>query len=322
MNPILLALLLAAAPAPPPGRVVDRVAAVVQGDPVTLSDLVERAGPAYQRAQTMPPGEARDRARARALQAAFDQIVAEKLFEGQAAALQVDITDVQVDAAIEDIKRRNRFDDAALDEALKEQGLTRPAFRKQVKKDLEAYQILNYKVRSRVKVTDEDVKNYYQGHQAEFAADDEVRVRHIFLALPKDASPAEEAKVLARAEKVLQRLRAGEDFAAVARQVSEGPSRDEGGELGWLKRGTVQPELERVAFSLAAGQLSAPVKTRTGYHVLQVEERRGGQARPIDQVKEEIRDRLTNEQVETYRNQYVAELRKDASVEVKIPEIK
>ncbi len=321
MNPLLLALLLAAAPASP-GRVVDRVAAVVQGDPVTLSELVERAGPAYQRAEAMPPGEARDRARTRALQAAFDQIVAEKLFEGQAATLQVEVTETQVDAAIDDIKRRNHFDDAALEQALKEQGLTRPQFRKQVKRDLEAYQILNFKVRSRVKVTDEDVKNYYQAHQAEFASDDEVRVRHVFLALPKDASPAEDAKVRARAEKVLERLRAGEDFAAVARQVSEGPSRSEGGELGWLKRGTVQPELERVAFALAPGQLSAPVKTRTGYHVLQVEERRVGQARPFDQVKEEIRDRLTNEQVETYRNQYVAELRKDASVEVKIPDIK
>ncbi len=312
--PLLLAL------AAPEGRIVDRVAATVNGEVVTLSELEERASDHSRAAQAK--GVDPKKARANALQAAFDQVVAEKLFEGQAAALQLEVTDAQIDGAIEDIKRRNRFNDAQLDEALAAQGLTREAFRKNVKRDLEVFQILNFKVKSRVKITDEDVKSYYQSHPKEFEGEDQVRVRHIFLALSKGAAAAEEARVRGEAEKVVQRLQGGEDFAKVAREVSQGPSASDGGDLGWLKRGVVQPELERVAFSLAPGRVSPPVKTRAGFHVIKVEDRRTGEARAFAEVKEEVRDRLANEQIEAYRAQYVAELKKDAIIQVRIPELK
>jgi peptidyl-prolyl cis-trans isomerase SurA len=305
----------------PDGRVVDRVAAAVNGEAVTLSELEERGGGEYRRAEEMSPGEARDKARAKALQSALDQLVAEKLFDAEARNLQLEATEGQIDAAIDDIKRRNRLDDAQLEQALREQGLGKDTFRRQVKRDLETFQILTLKVRSRVKVTDEDVQNYYQSRAKEFPLDEEVRVRHVFLALPKVAGPGEESPVRAKAEAVLKRLRAGADFAAVAREVSQGPSAAEGGDLGWLRRGSIQAELEREAFALATGRVSDLVRTRTGFHILKVEERRGGGTKPFEEVKEAIRDRLATEQLESYRNQYVAELRKDAVIDVKMPEL-
>ncbi len=234
----------------------------------------------------------------------------------------VDVADSEVDAIIEDVKKRNHLDDAHLDQALQAQGMDRASYRKAVKRDLESMRILSVKVRNKVKVTDEDVKNYWQTHPQEFRAGEEVRVRHIFLSLSHDAPGAEVERVRARVEKALARLRAGEDFARVAREISEGPSAKEGGELGWLKRGTVQPEVEKVAFALRSGEVSDPVRTRAGYQILRVEERRGGGIRPLADVKDEIRDRLMNEQIETYRNQFVAELRKDALIDVKLPELR
>jgi peptidyl-prolyl cis-trans isomerase SurA len=320
MSSLLLVLaLLAGAPAP---RVLDRVAATVNGDVVTLRELQERAGSEYQRADGMPAGPDRDKARARVLKLAFDQIVDERLFEAQASTMQVDVNEAQIDSAVEDVKRRNHFSDAQLDQALAEQGMTRDAFRKALKKELETYQILQYKVRSRVKVTDEDVKNYYQQHGKEFAGDDAIRVRLIFFAVPKGAPASEEARIRAKAEQVLARIKGGADFAATAREVSEGPSRAEGGDLGFLKRGVMLPELERVAFSMQAGQVSGLVRTDPGIGILKLEERRVAGARPFEEVKEEIRDRLTNEQIGTFRNQYVAELRKDAIIDAKIPELR
>jgi peptidyl-prolyl cis-trans isomerase SurA len=307
--------------ATPEARVVDRVAAVVNGDPVTLSELVERAGADYQRAEEQRAGEARERALARALKAAFDQIVAERLFAAEAKTLQVEATESQVDAAVEDIKRRNKFTDQQLEMALQEQGLSKSGFRDAVKRDLEAFQILNLKVKSRVKVSDEDLRNYYQTHAREFAAEEQVRIRHLFLAFPSGAGASEEAKVKAEGEKILARLAAGEDFAEVARQRSDGPGKAEGGDLGFVKKGALKAELDRAAFALAAGQVSGLVRTPSGYHILKAEDRRTGGAKPFDEVKEAIRDRLTSEQLETYRAQYVAELRKDAVIDVRIPEL-
>ncbi len=306
-----LPLLVALAAAPP---VVDRVAAIVNGEVITLSDLVQRAG---------PDGRSDDRkARAKALKDAFDLLVAEKLFAAQATALGVEVSDQVVDASIDDFKRRNKIDDTMLDELLQREGMTREQLRQRFRRDLEAGQIMRLKVSSRVKVTDEDVRNYYQTHARLFGGDDELKVRHIFLPLSAGAGPDEDARVQAEGRKVLARLASGEDFADLARKVSKGPSAPDGGDLGWLKRGTLAPELDRAAFALQPGKISGLVKARNGYHILKVDDRRVGGAKTFDEVKEEIRDRLTNEQVESFRNQYVADLRRDALIEIRMPELK
>jgi peptidyl-prolyl cis-trans isomerase SurA len=320
---LLTALLAAAAPADTqPARVLNRVAATVNGDVITLRDLEQRAGSAYARAEAMPPGAARERARAEALRIALDQVVAERLFDGQAAALGVDVTDADVSSAIEEIKKRNQLDDAALAQALDQQGMDAATFRKAVRRDLESMRILHVKVRNRVKVTDEDVKAYWQSHPQEFKVGEEVHVRHAFVAVPAGATPEERGRAEAKAEKIVARARAGEDFAALARDQSEAPTAKEGGDLGWLTRGTVQAELEKAAFALQPGQVSGLVPTRSGIHVIKVEGRRGGGVRAFEEVREEIRDRLMNEQAESYRQQFVAELRKDATIDVLLPELR
>ena len=101
----------------------------------------------------------------------------------QAVALQLEVNDAQVDSAVEDIKRRNNFDDAQLDLALAGQGLDRKAFKAQVRRELESMQVLNFKVRSRVKVSEEDLQNYYKTHPAAFGGAEELHVRHLFLPL-------------------------------------------------------------------------------------------------------------------------------------------
>ncbi len=304
------------------GEVVDRVAATINGEVVTLSDLEERAGAEWLRVEKMDPGPARDEARRAALRRAFDTVVAEKLLAKEAEVLQLDVTDAQVDAAIADIKTRNHFDDAQLDHALAEQGLDRKAFRVQVKRELETYQVLQYKVRNRVKLSDADVRNYYQSHPQEFGGEEELKVRHIFLPLPEGAAAAEEEKVRAQGEKVLQRLRGGEDFAAVAREVSKGPSAQEGGDIGWLRRGTIQKQLEDAAFALKDGQFSPLVRAGPGFHILKVEARRRGGGKSFQEAQEEIRSRLYEEQVSSFRQAYIEELKKEAVIEVKIPELK
>lgn len=318
MLPLAFALLALASS----GEVVDRVAATVNGEVVTLSDLEDRAGAEWARVQAMAPGPARDEARRAALQRAFDLVVSEKLLAKEAQALQLEVTDAQIDAAIADIKTRNRFDDAQLDRALAEQGLDRTTFRGQVRRELETYQVLQYKVRNRVKLTDADVRNYYQTHPQEFGGEPELKVRHIFLPLPENATKADEETVRAQAERVLQRLRTGEDFAKVAREVSQSPSAKDGGDIGWLRRGTVQKQLEDAAFALKDGEISPVVRAGRAFHIVKVEARRTGGGKSFEEAQEEIRTRLYEEQVGSYRQAYIDELKKAALIEVKIPELK
>ncbi len=323
--PLLLVAAAGAATAPPPALLrstLDRVAATVNGDVITLRELERMGGSALNEASALPPGPERDHARAEALRAAFDALVADKLFEQQVKKLDLGVTDAQVDAQVEAIKAQNHFDDAQLDMALTAQGLTRPAFRDRIRNQLQNFAVLQFKVGGRVKVTDQELENYYRSHPQEFEGDEELHVRHIFLPLAEDASPAEVQRVQDEGNRILQRLRTGEDFAKVAREVSRGPSAEAGGDLGWLKRGTIQKALEDAAFALKDGQFSGLVRAGNGVHILRVDERRKGAGHSFAEVKETIRDRLVNELADKYREQYVAELRREANIEIRLPELK
>ncbi|HSN91893.1 MAG TPA: peptidylprolyl isomerase [Anaeromyxobacteraceae bacterium] len=318
--PALLALAALASPASD-RRVVGRVAATVNGEVVTLLDVIERAGDAYASARELPAGAARDRATAEALRRSLDAIVSDKLLESAARQMEIEVTEEQIDAAVADIKHRNGFDDAQLDMALAQQGLDRKQFREQMRKEIRALSVMQYKVRNKIRVSDEDVRAYYQSHPGEFAGAEEVRIRHIFLPLPPGASEAEAARVRGEAERALSRIRAGEKFEAVAREVSKGPSADEGGDLGWIRRGTIEKALEDAAFRLKEGEVSAVLRAGSGLHVLQAADRRMGGGRSFDAAKDEIRERLSMEQFASFRDQYVAELRRGAAIQIRMAEL-
>ncbi len=298
------------------------MAATVNSEVVTLQELEQRGGDEWKRASALPPGPERDRAVALALRRAFDGVLAEKVFHAQAVALQLEVTDDQVTAAIEDIKKRNRADDKMLDQMLAEQGLTRPEFREQIRGQLESYNVLSAKVRGKVRLSDDDVKNYYQKHPGEFRGEEELHVRHILVPLPEDADRFEVGRATLAGEKARQRVTGGEPFGEVAKAISKGPGAAEGGDLGWLRRGTMQRSLEEVVFALKDGEVSPLVRAGPGLHLFKVEERRQGGGRSFEQVKDEIRDRLSMEQTQAYREQYLGELRRDAVIDIRIPELR
>jgi len=319
-------LLLAAILAVPSARAddrrpVDRVAAVVNGDVITLSELTQRAGAEYRRSSDMPPGLARDQARARSLRSAYEAVLSERLVENEVKALGIEVTEAQIDGAIDDVKKRNNLSDDMLRQALAAEGMTVTAYRNRLRKDFENHLLIAAKVQNRVKVTDDDVKGYYQSHLAEFTGEEQVKLRLILLQVPAGAPPADDARVKATGETLLARLAAGEDFADLARQVSQGPGASSGGDLGWVKKGTMPIDLERVAFALTGGQHSGLVRAKAGWIILKADERRTAKAPPVEDVTEKIREKIANQQAETYRKQYIDELKREAVIELKIPEL-
>jgi peptidyl-prolyl cis-trans isomerase SurA len=323
--PLVVLVAAGAVAAPPPAGLratLDRVAATVNGEVITLRELERHGGSMLAEADLRPPGPERDRARAEALRTAFDMLVANALFQQQVKKLDLQVSDAQVDAQVEAIKTQNGFDDAQLDRALMAQGLTRQAFREQVRTQMQNFTVLQYKVGGRVKVNDQELENYYRSHPQEFEGEEEIHVRHIFLPLPENASRAEVTQVQDEGNAILDRLRAGADFSKVAKEASRGPSAEAGGDLGWLRRGTIQKQLEDTAFALKDGQFSGLVRAGNGVHILRVDERRKMPGRSFADVKGTIRDRLIDEQAAKYREQYVAERRREARIEIRLPELK
>ncbi|GIX46613.1 MAG: peptidylprolyl isomerase [Candidatus Tectimicrobiota bacterium] len=152
---------------------------------------------------------------------------------------------------------------------------------------------------AQVQVSPRDIEDYYALHQEAFRQPERVHARHILLRLPPDASAEQEAEVRARAEKILAQLRAGADFAELARKYSEDPATaDKGGDLGTFARGEMVQAFEEAAFSLPVGAISDLVRTPYGFHILRVEARHPGGLKPLDAVRAEVEQRVRQEKAQ------------------------
>ena len=141
------------------------------------------------------------------------------------------------------------------------------------------------------------------------------------LTVPDGATAAQQSAARAKADAALRRIREGESFAKVARDVSDGPTAKEGGDLGYFRRGQMLAELEQAAFALQPGQISSLIRVtgnHGGFHLVTVEDRRQIAARPLAEVQEEIRNRIAGESVMKEREHYLAQLRKTAQVDEKL----
>ena len=146
-------------------------------------------------------------------------------------------------------------------------------------------------------VSDAAVADFYQKNAAQFATPEVAHARHILVRVDEKASAEDQAKAKARIEAVAARLKAGEDFAAVAKEVSEDPgSAVQGGDLGWFQHGQMVPEFDKAAFALKTGEVSEPVKTQFGWHLILLEERKEAGQKPLDEVKDQIRQRLAQDE--------------------------
>ncbi len=310
-----VALLVALLPLAALAKPVDRVAVIVDGDPIALSEIQERAREIRAR---FP-----DRKEKAALHEATEDLVADRLFRKQVKDLNIEISDGEVQLAVDDVLKQNRFEsEEQLEEVLQRtQGLTLPQYKDNLRSQLAQMKLVNLKVRSRVKIGDEDVKRRYAELSAGDDGEEELRASHVLVKLAPDAPAADVAAAKEKAEAIAKRARAGEDFGKLASELSDGPSKETGGDLGWFRRGEMTRELEQAAFAMKVGEVSEPVRTRFGLHVVKVTGRQAVKPKPLEDMDDEIRDRLYREEMERATTRYLEELKKESVIDYRMSEL-
>ncbi len=318
MKRLLLIAVLVALPHVARAELVDRIAAVVNTDLITLSEVQARAAPELARLRVDDPTK-RAEQRNEILKKALDILISDKLMELQIKEFNIEATDSEIELAIENVKKGQNLTSEQLENEMLQQGFTMTAYKAFLRKLLARQKLVNLKVRHKIKVSDEDLKAEYAKFARDESLDAEVHVRQILVQVSSKASDEQvEALRQKAAALAVEARKPGVDFAELAKQKSEGPSKADGGDLAFFRRGVMVPEFERAAFELPVNGISDPIRTKLGWHVLKVVERRALAAPSFDEVKEQLREKMMLSQMERYTEQYVQELRASSLVEVKL----
>jgi len=215
--------------------------------------------------------------------------------------VKIEIMEIPKSRFIEDIKP----DQEAIEKYFKE---NRERYRIPEKIEVAYLDIDPDEFKKGVKITQEEIKDYYEENMEQFIEEKKVKVRHILLKVKEGASEEEKDKIRKKAERILKLAKEGEDFARLAKRYSEGPSAKQGGELGYISRGQRVKEFEDAVFSMKKGEIRGPVKTRFGYHIIKVEDIKEKRIRPIEEVREEIREILKERKAQELAYEKAVEL--------------
>lgn len=258
-------------------EVVDKIVAKVNDEIILQSEVDEAVGLYFTQAKKVPTDQEIMEAREEYLQ----QMVENLLLVAEAENAEITVQSSEVNDALEQTIERMRSNfpsQEAFERELEREGLTmvelRRRYREDIRNQLMINRLIDEKIRSQIEVSAQEVRTLYQERKDEIPkSPGKITVSHILI--PIEVSEAAETAAQNRAREVQQMAKSGQDFGELAQEYSEGPSASLGGELGFFGEGDMVPEFEKTAFNMEIGDISDPVRTQFGYHIIKLNDRSG-----------------------------------------------
>lgn len=318
ITPVLIIILTCAAAE---AEVVDRIAAVVNDDIITVAEL-DSAFATYTRSIEAGFKGADKAAYLRQAREAFlQQMINQMLIEQEAKKAgtgMASIKDEEVMDVISDMVAKNKMTLEDYTRKLAAEGHTLESAKKEIKNQMLRMRLLRREVQSKIIVTNEEIGEYYDKHRQDYEGKEAARLKQIFLPAPADRPAAEKEKAGAFARQLRNRILQGESFDAIAAQYSKGPAAAQGGDIGFVEKGVIMPAVEKAAFSLSVGQLSDVIETDIGYHIIIVTDKRGAGLKPIAVVRDEIKTKIEDEKISRKYEEWITDLRRKSFIDVRL----
>ena len=211
---------------------------------------------------------------------------------------------------------KQRFpSEAEFKKVLEENKITESKIRTDIKRDMAIQQLIDKEVDQKVKITDEESKTFYDTNPQLFQQPERVKASHILIKVDEGASEEKKAEALKKIKEIQQKVQKGEDFAALAKTYSEGPSAPRGGDLNYFGRGQMVKPFEDAAFSMKPNETSDIVETKFGYHLIKVVDKQPAKKIVYADAKDRINKHLKDQKLRTDRQLYFDKLKKDAKIE-------
>jgi peptidyl-prolyl cis-trans isomerase SurA len=291
---------LAMPPAAGAQQGLDRVVASVDGNPITTHDLE-----AFATANKVSLPDPND-SNAPSTKAVLKGLISERLLESEVKKYQGRVEEGQIKAYITDFEHNAGLTDEQLRAQLQAQGVTYDQFRQHAQIELEKMMMIDKEVRQKVNISPAEIKAYYDAHPAEFTAKKErFKLAQILIALPPNSSPDQVEAARQKAEDIRKQAVKGGDFAALARKYSDDDSKSQGGELGDFSRGEVLDSIQTAINKMKPGEISEPVRTEHGFHIVKLEEHDTPGLKPLAEVSDQIRDKLMTDKAKAQFTKWV-----------------
>jgi peptidyl-prolyl cis-trans isomerase SurA len=276
-----LALTLATANAHAQVQPLDAIVAVVNDDVIVQSELDEQIDlliPELQASGAAIPDP-------KTLQEqVLDELILERLQMQRAQTLGIEVDETSLNGALNSIAGRNGMDLMQLREALEANGLSFEAFREDTRRQILTSRLQQEEVVKDIRVSDPEVDRFMATERDSLLTRSQVRLSHILIALPENPSEAQVAKARAEASELARRIRGGEDFASLARARSDGGRAQDGGDLGWFPIAEVPSLAAQPAQTLNRGELTDPIRSPSGFHLIKVSDIKGDEPKPVTQT--------------------------------------
>jgi peptidyl-prolyl cis-trans isomerase SurA len=295
-------------------KVLEKIVARVNDDIITLTDYNNELARMRAELSRMYQGEELEKEYEKLKDNALENIIQNKLLVQKAKEMGfAGKIDLEVSSYVESFRKQNNIPDVkSLERALAQAGMSMSQWREEIKNSILQEALIGTFVQSKVVTTDEEIQKYYEGHKKEFAKPAEVEVSEIIFYLEGN----KESDVQAKAEATVQRLKNGEDFAEVAKKVSEGPTAKQGGNIGGFKYGTMAPDIQKAVFSISAGQYTSALKTKFGFQILKVNSKKEAEFIPLDEVKKNIQSKIYYDKYRPLLERFLKEVRDESFVEI------
>jgi peptidyl-prolyl cis-trans isomerase SurA len=298
-------------------EVVDRIVAVVNDDIILMSELDEALKPYAEKIKTQ--GYAPEKQREMLYQVREDlinQLVEKALTDQEIKRNQLEANPREVDAMIERIKEVNYYTDEDLRAALQVKGLTLETYRDKLKEQVLRNKLVNLEIKSKIVITKQDVKAYYEAHRETFSGQVQYHLRNLFMQVPLMADDSEKARVWERFEEVLAKLEAGIEFGKLAAEYSDATSAENGGDLGLFTLDSLSEDIRNHIKELKAGQHTPVLKTDQGLQIIYVEEIVQSGGKTLEAATPEIEDKLFNDIMNEKFAAWLEELRSRSHIKI------
>ena len=251
-------------------------------------------------------------------QEAMDLMIDRELLVQAAEKSGIEVKDSAVDAELERIKEPFN-NETEFARRLETESYTEETYREHLRDMIAAKHYVDGIRLGAMAVTDEELESFYENNTARLTLPEQVRVRHILLSWQPMGAADDRQALYDKMQGLLDRARAGEDFAELATNYSNDSTRVDGGDVGMFRRGQMVPAFEQAAFALQPGEISEIVETPYGLHIIKLEERQQARLLPLEEIREQLRDHLSEERMDQAVEKEKERLREQAEIEILIP---